>query len=209
MLAGAVTGPTVASRVFDAQLMAAVVEGNCAAFEQLYDRHVRSCFGLAMRLVQEPCLAEDIVQEVFTRLWTRPTTFSPERGIFSAWLMRVVRNLALDKLRQAKSRSAMNIVPLNSDNTGSDTLVDLLPDTNPTPHDQVCTKDVAVVVRHALQQLPAPQYQAITLAYFGGLTQQEIADKLNLPLGTVKTRTRGALHRLHHLLGDHGVFQTE
>jgi RNA polymerase sigma-70 factor (ECF subfamily) len=191
-------------RISDNQLMAAVAEGDCAAFEHLYDRHVRACFGLAVRIVQEPSLAEDIVQEVFTKLWSRPGTFSPARGSFNTWLLTVVRNQALDKLRRAKTGPGLHIVPLplhvDGDSTNSDTIVDTLPDAGPTPHDQAWEKETTRIVRDALGQLSRHQYQAIELAYFGGLTQREIADKLQQPLGTVKTRTRTALRRLHLLL---------
>ena len=186
--------------VSDDQLMAAVAVGDCAAFEQLYDRHVRNCFGLAVRIVREPSTAEDIVQEVFTKLWSRPDTFSPERGSFHNWLLMVVRNKALDKLRRAKTRSELHIVPLQVESTGSETILDMLPDAGPTPHEQAWERETATVVRHALGQLSAHEYQAIEMAYFGGLTQREIAEKLEQPLGTIKTRTRSALRRLHHFL---------
>ena len=187
-------------RASDDQLMVAVAEGDCVAFEQLYDRHVQNCFGLAVRIVQEPSTAEDVVQEVFTKLWSRPNTFSPERGSFKVWLLMVVRNQALDKLRRAKTRSELHIVPLHAESTGSETIVDMLPDAGPTPYEHAWEKEAATIVRNALGQLSAHEYKTITLAYFGGLTQREIADKLQQPLGTVKTRTRSALRRLHHLL---------
>lgn len=197
---GAAANCSHLDRLNDAQLMSAVAKGNTAAFEKLYDRHVRSCFGLALRIIAEPSLAEDIVQEVFTKLWSRPKTFSPARGSFRAWLLTLVRNQALDKLREVKRRPATYMLPLHVESTGLDTLVDVLSDTAPTPHDQVWTKEVAGVVQNALSQLPVSEYQTITLAYFGGLTQREIADKLQHPLGTVKTRTRSALRHLHSLL---------
>lgn len=196
-------------RVSDDRLMAAVAAGDCSAFQQLYDRHVRNCFGLAVRIVQEPSIAEDVVQEVFTKLWSRPHIFSPERGGFNPWLLMVVRNQALDKLRRAKIRSGLHVVPLHVGSTGSETILDMLPASGPTPHEQAWDKETASVVRHALGQLSADQCEAITLAYFGGLTQREIADKLQQPLGTIKTRTRAALHRLHHLLASHHALQND
>lgn len=199
-LVGVVGEASHQERVSDDQLMAAVAVGDCTAFEQLYDRHVRNCFGLAVRIVQEPSTAEDVVQEVFTKLWTRPDTFSPDRGTFNSWLSTVVRNQALDKLRRAKTRSGLHIVPWHVESTGSETIVDMLPDAGPTPHEQAWERETATVVRQALGQLSAHEYQAIELAYFGGLTQREIAEKLDQPLGTIKTRTRSALRRLHHFL---------
>ncbi len=191
--------------ISDAQLMAAVAEGDSTALEQLYDRHVRSCFGLALRIVQEPSLAEEIVQEVFIKLWSRPQKFSPARGIFHNWLLTLVRNQALDKLRQAKFRAARHVLPSLPDSSRRDNLIELLPDAGPTPHDYVWMKETADVVRRALSQLPSAEYQTITLAYFSGLSHREIADKLQKPLGTVKTHTRSALRRLRHVLAAQGA----
>lgn len=204
-LVGVVGEVSRQERASDDQLMAAVAVGDCSAFEQLYDRHVRNCFGLAVRIVREPSTAEDIVQEVFTKLWSRPDTFSPDRGAFHTWLLMVVRNKALDKLRRTKTRSGPRIIPWHVESTGSETIVDILPDTGPTPHEEAWERESATVVRHALGQLSAHEYQAIELAYFGGLTQREIAEKLEQPLGTIKTRTRSALRRLHQFLSAHNA----
>ncbi len=192
----------------DDQLMAAVVEGESEALEQLYDRHVQHCFGLAIRIVEETSVAEDVVQEVFIKLWSRPGTFSPERGSFKTWLLMVVRNQALDVLRRAKARAEIYIAPLYAESTASatsETILELLPDGGRTPHEQAWANETATVVRRALGQLPAAEYQAIALAYFGGLSQQEVANELHLPLGTVKTRTRSALRRMHTLLVAQGA----
>ncbi len=192
-------------KLSDNYLMAAVADGDRSAFEKLYDRHFGSCFNLAVWFVREPALAEDIVQEVFIKLWSRPRAFSPDRGGFHSWLLTVVHNQAFDKLRQMKSRLTISISPLREDDTSSDRLVNLAPDNTPTSHDQVWAKEVASSVRHALHELSDPQYQTIALAYFGGHSQRQIADRLNQPLGTVKTRTRLALRRLHDLLAAQGA----
>ena len=205
VLIGVAPERSVPETISDAQLMAAVAKGNSTAFEELYDRHARRCFGLALRIVAEPSLAEDLVQEVFTKLWSRPETFSPARGTFHTWLLTVVRNQALDKLRAMRSRPVMQMLPLRVESLGSDPIVNALPDTAPTPHDQAWAKEVAGVVQNALSHLPVTEYQTITLAYFGGLTQREIANKLQQPLGTVKTRTRSAIRRLHSLLAAHNA----
>ncbi|MEO6458261.1 MAG: sigma-70 family RNA polymerase sigma factor [Chloroflexia bacterium] len=197
---GAAANRSLLDRLNDAQLMSAVAKGNTVAFEKLYERHVRRCVGFALLYVDEPSLAEDIVQEVFTKLWSRPETFSPARGAFHTWLLTVVRNQALDKRRQITGRSATHKLPLRMESARSDTIIKRLPDTAPTPHDQAWTKHVADVVRHAIRQLPVSEYQTITLAYFSDLTQREIANRLHQPLGTVKTRTRSAMRHLHYLL---------
>ena len=189
----------------DDQLMIAVAQGDCNALEMLYDRHVRQCFGLALRIMREPSLAEDVVQDIFTKLWSRPETYNPKRGNFKAWLLAVVRNRGLDTLRSLKSRPTMSMLPLQVERGGTDILVDMLPDTAPTPYEQAWAREVQGVVQYALRQLPVSEYQIITLAYFGGLSQREIANKLQQPLGTVKTRTRSALRRLHNLVGSQGA----
>lgn len=193
------------SREADELLALALRDGSRDALEELYDRHVRQCFGLAVKIVQEQALAEDVVQEVFIKLWSRPETFCPERGTFHTWLLTVVRNKSLDKLRSLKGLATLTMLPLLAENGGPDTLVTMLPDTAPSPHDQVWTNEIAGIVWNALRQLPTCEYQVINLAYMGGLTQREIADKLQQPLGTVKTRTRSALRHLHYLVVAQGV----
>jgi RNA polymerase sigma-70 factor (ECF subfamily) len=204
-LIGVVAEQTGPDRLSDAQLMSAVAEGDSCAFEKLYDRHVRSCYGLAVKVVQEPSLAEDVVQEVFIKIWSRPECFSAQRGNFNSWLLTLVRNKSLDKLREMKRTSAKHMLSTSTENATSDNPVNLVSDSSPTPHDQVWTRETGGVVRQALRQLPANEYQTITLAYFGGLSQQAIADKLQQPLGTVKTRTRSALRRLHNFLAAEGA----
>jgi len=183
----------------DDQLMQAVGQADTAAFETLYDRHVRGCFGLAIKIVGEPSVAEEVVQDVFMKLWSRPDKFNPERGKFSGWLLTLVHNRSVDKLRRAKSGANAAGVPLDTSLDGGLPLSDVLPDMTPGPHDSAWSNQKGVLVREALHTLPEPQRQAITLAYFGGLTQKEIAEKLNEPLGTIKTRTRSALHQLRRL----------
>lgn len=209
-LLGVVSKPGSLDSLSDDQLMIAVARCDCAALETLYDRHSRQCYGLALRIVRDPSLAEEIVQEVFTKLWSRPQIFSPERGTFRAWLSTVVRNQGLDKLRSQKSRPTLSIqVQRDGTDTLAETLVELLPDTAPSPHDQAWTNEIADAVQHALRQLRDTEYQAINLAYFGGLTQQEVANTLDIPLGTVKTRTRSALRTLRQLFKSQGLLSIE
>lgn len=201
--ADSIRGGSNTARVADEVLAVAICRGSREALEQLYDRHARDCFAVAIHIVEEPLLAEEIMQDVFVKLLSRPQAFSAERGAFKTWLLAVVSNRARDERRRLNRRSAMQRLPLhslNAESTGWDTLVDLLPDTAPTPHDQVWASETAGAVRDALSQLPGAEQQAIALAYFGGLTQREIAVRLNQPLGTVKSHTRLALRRLRSFL---------
>jgi RNA polymerase sigma-70 factor (ECF subfamily) len=188
------------SPVTDEQLMLRVATGDASALEELYDRYVRQCFGLALRLVGNAEHAEEIVQEVFLKLWSQPSSYLPERGKFVSWLLTLVHHRCIDSLRK-RSRSE---VRLEDPTMGS--ILDVEPDPDPEPAAQLATLEERRVVRDALGQIPSNQRQVLELAYFGGLTQSQIAAKLNEPLGTVKTRVRMGLQNLRALLEPHGLF---
>jgi RNA polymerase sigma-70 factor, ECF subfamily len=180
--------------VTDEQLVARVAGGDSSALEQLYDRYVRQCFGLAIRLVGETSLAEEIVQEVFLKLWSRPDRYSAQRGNFGSWLLSVVHHRCIDELRR-RSRTE---VALDDPLTGS--LLDTAPDPAMDPGDQVTLIEQRREVRRALASIQPNYRQILEMAYFGGLSQSEIAAKLGQPLGTVKTRMRSGLQQLRSLL---------
>ncbi|HET9494078.1 MAG TPA: sigma-70 family RNA polymerase sigma factor [Chloroflexia bacterium] len=190
----------------DEQLMAAVGGGRSDALEALYDRHVRGAFGLAMKIVRDPGIAEEVVQDVFVKLWSQPATFSPERGKFGGWLLTLVHNRSVDKLRRAQSGLAGRTLPLDAEGENGLSLADVLPDTGPSPDDAAWLNAKGDIVREALGQLPELQRQAISMAYFGGLTQREIAERLQEPLGTIKTRTRSGLQHLRRVLVRQGTW---
>jgi RNA polymerase sigma-70 factor (ECF subfamily) len=185
--------------------MEQIARGNTQAFEELYDRYVRGCFGLAMKIVREPTVAEEVVQDVFMKLWSRPGIFSSERGKFSGWLLTLVHNRSVDKLRRLKVGAAGPPLPLDGTLDSDLNLADVLADTAAGPYDQAWTEEQGRIVREAIKALPHPQREAIVLAYFGGLTQKEIAERLQEPLGTVKTRTRAALQQLRRALAGGGL----
>jgi RNA polymerase sigma-70 factor (ECF subfamily) len=186
-------------------LMQQIARGDTQAFEELYDRYVRGCFGLAMKIVREPTVAEEVVQDVFMKLWSRPGIFSSERGKFSGWLLTLVHNRSVDKLRRLKAGAAGPVLPLDGTLDAGLNLADVLADTAATPYDQAWTEEQGRIVREAIKSLPHHQREAIVLAYFGGLTQKEIAERLQEPLGTVKTRTRAALQQLRRSLAGGGL----
>lgn len=190
----------------DVNLMRAIANCDTYALEELYDRHVRGCFGLAMKIVRDPTVAEEVVQDVFIKLWSQPTVFSPERGNFSGWLLTLVHNRSVDKLRRASSKLNGNTVPIDASNEFGVSLADLLPDTALGPDDQAWVKEKGRVMRRVLSELPDTQRTAIELAYLEGLTQKEIAEKLQEPLGTIKTRTRSALQQLRKALLVQGLW---
>ena len=181
----------------DADLVAAIARGEVEALERLYDRYGALVFSVSLRVLHDHHLAEDVVQEVFHRLWRQPTSFDPVRGRFISWMMSVTRNRALDELRRRNRRFRSEERDEDPDReiAGGDRFDD--------PEVGVILSEMRVVVRAAMTRLPAAQREVIELAYFGGLTQQEIAERTGDPLGTVKTRVRLGMRRLRISLADY------
>lgn len=174
----------------DEALVAALREGRIEALEELYDRYSVLVFSIALRILRDRGLAEDVTQEVFLRLWRRPWLYRPERGRFVSWLTSITRNLAIDGQRRiARRRGAEEP---GEDATAGIAEADRLAD----PAQAALLGEERAAVRAAVAQLPPPQRRVIELAWFGGLTQTEIAALTSLPLGTVKTRARLAMRRL-------------
>ena len=185
--------------VSDDQLVSRVAGGDASALEKLYDRYVRQCFGLALRILGDPSLAEEVVQEVFLKLWSQPDRYSAEKGQFVSWLLSLVHHRSIDELRK-RSRTE---VTLGDSGTGS--LLDTEPDPELDPGEQVGLIEQQRTVRAALAGIPPDQRRVLELAYYGGLSQSEIAARLKQPLGTVKTRMRAGLRHLRTALSGQGV----
>jgi RNA polymerase sigma-70 factor, ECF subfamily len=176
------------SELDDTALVALIARRDEGALSALYDRYSRLAFSLSMRIVGERSLAEEITADSFVSVWRAAGSFTEERGRFVTWLLSVVRHRAIDELRRLNVRPEGTAVELN-DALQSTALPDGL-------DDLMDVRQRQTVVRSALATLPAPQRQALELAYFGGLTQQEIADRTGTPLGTVKTRMRLGLLKM-------------
>lgn len=182
--------PRGEARDGDEALVAALREGRIEALEELYDRYSVLVFSIALRILRDRGLAEDVTQEVFLRLWRRPWLYRPERGRFVSWLTSITRNLAIDGQRRiARRRGAEEP---GEDATAGIAEADRLAD----PAQAALLGEERAAVRAAVAQLPPPQRRVIELAWFGGLTQTEIAALTSTPLGTVKTRARLAMRRL-------------
>lgn len=163
------------------------------AFETLYRRYADLVYSVAMRVLADPALAEDVAQEVFLRVWRAPASFDVGRGRFATWIVSVTRNRAVDEVRMRGRRRLREV--------GTSTLADDPPDEQATdPALAAALSGERRAVLEALRTLPAEQRATLELAYFGGLTQQEIAQLLGQPLGTVKTRTRLAMKKLRQAL---------
>ena len=174
----------------DEMLFARVLQRDQAALTELYDRHGRAAYSLALRVVGNPETAEEVVQEAFMTLWRRAETYRPERGAPRSWLLTVVRNRAIDVLR-GPGRAGPSLTPVTDD----------LPLAAPDDPEAEAMRGVeGAAVRAALAGLPAEQREVVELAFFGGLAYPEVAERIGAPLGTVKSRMRLALHRLRGAL---------
>jgi RNA polymerase sigma-70 factor (ECF subfamily) len=185
----------------DAELIALIVEGDVAALGTIYDRYQRAVYALCARVTHDYGAAEELTQEVFVRLWKSAASFEPGRGRVSAWLLRIAHNLSLNEVRRRSSRP---VIAYEADwEVESGGVEDQ--DAQDDPAMAVWLTERAVVIRAALGQLPAPQRQAIEMAFFDGLTQAEIAAATGDPLGTVKSRIRIGMQRLRDVLLAAGV----
>jgi len=169
----------------DGELIARVGEGDSGAFELLYRRYARPVFALALRRLGDRGRAEDAVQETFASVWRSARSYRQERGPGAPWLYAVARNAIVDRRRALGEPPAEPV-----DEAAKD----------PGPPERAESSWTAWRVHRALGELPDNERQLIELAYWGGLSQSEIAQFLDVPLGTVKTRTRSALARLADLL---------
>ena len=185
----------------EAQLVRRIAGGEEAALGLLYDRLGSAVYSLCLRIVHDPGAAEEITQETFVRLWRSAASFSEERGRVSSWLLRIAHNLALNEIRRRQSR------PVAAPATEWEAVVASVADTRSEGDPVVVTgmREQAEVVRRALAELPPPQRQAIELAFFGGLSQAEVAAALGDPLGTIKSRIRIGMQRLRERLLAAGV----
>ena len=171
-----------------AELIRRMAEGDRDAFRQIYDRHARELYPLILKVVRDPADAADVLQEVFWEAWQTAASYDPARGTAEAWLFMRARTRAIDRLRSVRRRN----------------------DTFGTPRDEGLTtaREPGAAERTeqpeivgALERLPDAQREVLALAYYAGLTQTEIAQRLEQPLGTVKTRIRQAVERLREVLG--------
>jgi len=180
----------------DEELMDRLAGRDLAAFEALYDRYGDLVYSVALRVVGDGHVAEDVTQDVFLRVWRRPDHFDLRRGKFVTWLLSVTRNRSIDERRSFGRRLRHETLPSTAEEE------DAIPSADERDDPAVATvlSDERAAVRKALEILPPEQRLAITLAYFSGLTQQEIANKLGQPLGTVKTRIRLGMQKMRGAL---------
>ena len=165
----------------DARLLDRIAGGDAGAVGELYDRHQRLLYGLIQRILRDRAEAEEVLQEVFLAVWTRAATYDAALGVPAAWLVRIARNRAIDRLRKREVRENVS---------GDAAAIDEHPE---MPDTQLERQHL---VRRALDALPRAQRTLIEHAFFLGLTHPELAAHFQLPIGTVKTRIRAGLSAL-------------
>lgn len=174
----------------DNALIAKVAKGDERAFLALYDRHSGHVYALALRMLRDPMLAEEVTQDSFLKLWSRARSFVEERGALIVWLLTITRHTALDRLRLENRRPAL------SDGNDPEDLWQTIPEQDAFP-DETRWRSLYF----AIQSLSLEHRQVLELAYYQGMSQSEIAEELGWPLGTVKTRLRSAMEQLRREWG--------
>jgi RNA polymerase sigma-70 factor (ECF subfamily) len=176
----------------DQELLGLVARSDDIALAELYDRYGGVAYGLALRILRDDGLAQDAVQDAFLAVWRSAAGFLPERAKPSTWILTLVHRRAVDLVRREQRRRTEPLEPEQHPATG--------------PSDEeAAVRFFRRAVQVALAQLPADQRQAIELAYYAGLSQSEVAERLGQPLGTIKSRTFAGLSRLRELLREAGV----
>lgn len=176
------------------KLIKLVNAGDTRALEQLYELYKSLLFGMIISIVKKREEAEDVLQEVFITIWEKANTFDPDRGNVFSWIVTLSRNKAIDRIRskgyknQQKTSLTVEALALSSEADTYD------------PLETTIFSDRAELVKEALKKIPETQSEVIKIAYYTGMTQSEIADHLDLPLGTVKTRTRQGMIKLKEIL---------
>ena len=177
-----------------AVLLPAVAEGNVSAFEQLYDRYSSTIYALLLRILANADDAQEVLQETFVKAWTSAKMFDAVRGSEVAWLISIARSRGIDRLRSRKIRNE------REDEAGREISIRGSLVETATGADSAIRSEERTAVRGALAELPEPQRIALELAYFEGLSQSEIAARLNEPLGTIKTRMQLGMKKLRERL---------
>jgi len=179
----------------DEAIVALVARSDESALAELYDRFGRVAYGVALRVLRDEKLAEDAVQEGFVTAWRNADRFMPERAKASTWLLTFVHRRAVDLVRREDRRRAEPLMEAVEPPTGS-------------AEEDAWLRFERERVQAALKQLPDQQREALELAYYGGFSQSELAERLGQPVGTIKSRMFTGLARLRELLGDPGPGET-
>ena len=176
----------------DEALVALAARSEQSALAELYDRYGRTAYGLALRVVRDQALAEDAVQDAFLTIWRTASRFVPERGKAGTWILTLVHRRAVDTVRREQRRRADSLDPATEPSVEG-------------VEEDAWLRLQRERVQAALRRLPDAQREALELAYYGGFSQSELAERLGQPLGTIKSRMFTGLSRLREQLGEPGT----
>jgi RNA polymerase sigma-70 factor, ECF subfamily len=188
-----VNSASTTTELNETALLVSIARGDRHAFSQFYDRVSGLLFSMAVRILRDPAAAEDVTQDVFVEIWEKASTYNPALGKPLTWVITLTRNRAIDRLRAAQRRH--NLAAAAAGEQASDS--------NTAPARPSIGTETSFLIRSAVTQLPAEQRRAIELAFFGGMTQAEIATALQKPLGTVKAHIRRGMLTLRDSLEGH------
>ncbi|WP_017382072.1 RNA polymerase sigma factor [Paenisporosarcina sp. TG-14] len=185
-------------KLTDAQLYLRMRSNDQAALEEIYDRYERLVYSFAYRMTQNVQMAEDTVQEVFIKLWKEHAPYTEDKGKFSSWLLTMTRNTSLDAIRKKGKQQEVGLLDKDAEQMKAPI--------NEIPEQMLEWKEKGTVLRKAMKRLKIEQRTIVELFYFHGLSQESISTKLDIPLGTVKSRIRLALQHLRkHLEKERGM----
>jgi RNA polymerase sigma-70 factor, ECF subfamily len=187
-----------ATSAADIALLDRIARRDQGGLAELYDRHCRLLFSLILRILRDRGEAEDVLQEVFVRVWDRADTYNPTLGTPAAWLVRISRNRAIDRLRARTVRAGIHVPELDRPEQAADPALDA------DPERFAASTEERRVIADAVATLPQEQRVLIECAFYEGYTQSELAERFDLPLGTVKTRIRTGMQSLRRALASLG-----
>jgi RNA polymerase sigma-70 factor, ECF subfamily len=176
----------------DIELLRRIAEGDHSAFSSFYDQYSGLMFSIAVKVLNDPKEAEDVLQEVFMQIWNRADAYDPALGKPTSWAVTLTRNKAIDRIRASQRRSRL-LEQATIEATA-------MPDDSPSANEKLLGRENAEMIRSVVAALPSDQKRAIELAFFSGLTQDEIAKTLQEPLGTIKARIRRGMLKLREKL---------
>ena len=177
----------------DVAILRRIVQGEESALADLYDRYSQLLYSLSMRILRSVEEAEDTVQEVFMQVWNKGSAYERSKGTVYTWIVTMMRNRSIDRLRSKGFRNSFQLLDVSTLMLSSDS-----PSSN--PHAESVANEHRQIIVGSLRQLNAEQQQVLALAYYEGYTQSEIAEKLKVPLGTVKSRMRKGLITMRSML---------
>lgn len=183
----------------DQELLKQIAAKDAEALSSLYDRYNKVVYGMLLNMLRDTDDAEDILQEVFTQVWRKADSYKPELGVPKNWLLKIAHNRGINLIRSRRSRNKGSELSLSEESVTAQANAIPQPEGEGT-WEKITLQDESSYLRNALEGLPKEQRVLIDLAFFQGYSHSEIAEKISMPLGTVKTRIRSSIHQLRSKL---------